>query len=477
MGGLQQMIVKNIEKKEKNTALITVEIEKEKFEEAVNSAYKKNRGRINVPGFRKGKAPLKIIENMYGASVFYDDAVDIIATDAFMFAVEQEKLEVVGRPSIADINISDDKVLTLTFATAVYPEVTIKQYKGLEAVKKDAAVTDEDVANELEVIRNKNSRLVSVTDRAATISDTVIIDFAGFLDGVPFEGGTAEKYSLKLGSATFVPGFEEQLSGMKIGDEKEVNITFPNEYAAELAGKAVVFKVKLHEIKETVFPELDDEFAKDVSEFDTIEEYKKSVFDKLLAEKEGEAKTAYRQGIIEQLSSNVEAEIPDAMIDEQLEKMVEDYSMRMQSQGIALDDYLNMVGVSKEDFLKSGRINAENQVKVTLALKKVAELEKIEASDEDVEAEYKKLAESYKVDVDKVKAAIPASQMKSDLVLMKAEEFVTENGKAIDEPAPEKEAAPKKAAPKKAAAKKADDTAEAKPAKKTTKKAEKKDAE
>ena len=471
------MIVKNIEKKEKNTALITVEIDKEKFEEAINTAYKKNKGRINVPGFRKGKAPLKIIENMYGASVFYDDAVDVVATEAFTFAVEQEKLEVVGHPAIADMDISEEKVLTLTFTTALYPEVTLNQYKGLEAVKVDATVTDEDVANELEVIRNKNSRLVSVTDRAAMISDTVIIDFAGFLDDVPFEGGTAEKYTLKLGSNTFVPGFEEQLSGMKIGEEKDVNITFPNEYAAELAGKAVVFKVKLHEIKETVFPDLDDEFAKDVSEFDTLDAYKKSVYDKLLAEKEGEGKTAYRQGIIEQLASNTEAEIPDAMIDEQLDKMVEDYSMRMQSQGISLDDYLNMVGVSKEDFLKSGRINAENQVKVTLALKKVAELEKIEVSDEDVDAEYKKLAESYKVEIEKVKAVIPVSQMKSDIVLMKAEEFVTENGKAIDAPAAEDDAAPKKAAPKKAAAKKADDAAEAKPAKKTTKKVEKKDAE
>ncbi len=269
---------------------------------------------------------------------------------------------------------------------------------------------------------------------------------------------------------------------MKIGEDKDVNITFPKEYAPELAGKDVVFKVKLHEIKETVFPELDDEFAKDVSEFDTLEAYKKSVYDKLLAEKEGEAKTSYRQGIIEQLASNLEAEIPDAMVDEQLDKMVEDYSAKMQQQGISLDDYLKMVGVSKEDFLKSGRLNAENQVKVTLALKKVAELEKIEVSDEDVEAEYKKLAESYKVDLEKVKAVISVSQMKSDLVLMKAEEFVTENGKAVEakadaESTDEKDAAPKKAAPKKAAAKKADDTAEAKPAKKTTKKADKKDAE
>ncbi len=476
------MIVKNKEKKEKNTVFITVEIDREKFEEAINSAYKKNRGRINVPGFRRGKAPLKIIENMYGASVFYDDAVDILAPEAYTYAVEQEKLETVGRPSIADINISDEKVLTLTFATAVYPEVTLKQYKGLEAVKKDATVTDEDVANELEVLRNKNSRLVTVTDRDATIGDTVVIDFEGFIDGKPFDGGKAENYSLMLGSATFVPGFEEQLSGMKVGEEKEVNVTFPKEYVPELAGKNAVFKVKLHEIKETVFPELDDEFAKDVSEYDTLEDFKKSIYDKLLTEKEGEAKTAYRQGIIEQLAQNLEADIPDAMIDEQLDKMVEDYSMRMQSQGIALDDYLKMVGVSREDFLKSGRLNAENQVKVTLALKKVAELENMEATDEEVEAEYKKLSENYKVDIEKVKAVIPLSQMKNDIVLMKAEEFVAENGKAVEakadaEPTAEKETVPKKAASKKSAVKNADDATDAKPAKKTSKKAEKKDGE
>jgi len=465
------MIVKNVEKKEKSTALLTVEIDKEKFEEAINAAYKKNRGRINVPGFRKGKAPLKIIENMYGASVFYEDAVDIIAPEAYVFAIEQEKLSAVGRPAIADMNIAEDRTLTLTFTTALYPEVTLKQYKGLEAVKGDAAVTDEDVAGEIELVRSKNSRLVSVEDREASIADTVTIDFEGFLDGVPFEGGKAEKYSLKLGSNSFVPGFEEQVAGMKVGEDKEINITFPAEYSPELAGKNAVFKVKLHEIKETVYPELDDEFAKDVSEFDTLDEYKKSIADKLSKEKEEAAKTVYRQGIMQKLVENLEAEVPDAMIDEQLEKMVEDYAARMQAQGIALDDYLKMVGVSREDFMKSGRINAENQVKATLALKKVVELEKIEASDEDIEAEYKRLSESYKVDLEKVKSVVPLDQMKTDIAMMKAEDYVCANGVETKEEAKaDAEDAGKKVTKAKPAAK-AEAPKEKKPAaKKTTKK-------
>ncbi|NLL45870.1 MAG: trigger factor [Clostridiales bacterium] len=454
------MLVKNIEKKEKSIALLTVEIEKEEFEEAINAAYKKNKGRINVPGFRKGKAPLKIIENMYGKSVFYEDAVDEIAPEAYVFAVEQEKLEVVGRPSIADMDITDDRVLTLTFRTALYPEVNLKQYKGLEAVKGEAVVTDEDVAGEIEIVRSKNSRLVSVEGREATMGDTVTIDFEGFLDGVPFEGGKAEQYSLKLGSNSFVPGFEDQVAGMKAGEEKDINITFPTDYAPELAGKDVIFKVKVHEVKETIYPELDDEFAKDVSEFDTFEEYKKSVADKLKKEKEEAAKTAFRQGLVQKLIDNLEADIPDEMIDEQLEKMVEDYASSLQAQGIALEEYLRMVGVSMEDFVKSGRVNAENQVKVSLALKKIVELENLEASDEEIEAEYKKLAENYKIEIDRVKAVVPLEQMKTDVVMIKAEDLVCASGveikaeskaaeKSEDETAKEKEAPKKKPAAKK----------------------------
>ncbi len=425
------MIVKNVEKKEKNSVLITVEIEKEKFEEAINSAYKKSRGKITVPGFRKGKAPLKIIENIYGASVFYEDAIDIVAPEAYVFAVEQEKLETVGRPSLSDMNIGEDRTVTLVFNTSLYPEVSLKQYKGLEAEEGDGEVTDEDVRHEIEAARNKNSRLVSVSDRPAMISDTVIIDFEGFLNGVPFEGGKAEKYSLKLGSCSFVPGFEEQVSGMKIGDEKDITVTFPENYTPELSGKEVVFKVKLHEIKETVFPELDDEFAKDVSEYDTFEEYKKSVTDAIKSRKEEESKTAFRGAILEKLVENLEADIPDVMIDDQLEKMVSDYSIRMESQGFSLENYLKMMGMSEEDFLKNSRPSAENQVKVTLALKKVAELENIAPTEEEIEAEYKKLAESYKVDVERVKRAVTTEQMKSDLAMMKAEELVIGSAVAV----------------------------------------------
>jgi len=466
------MIVKSVEKKEKNTALLTVEIEKEKFEEAILAAYKKNKNKISVPGFRKGKAPLKIIESMYGKSVFYDDAVDAIAPEAYAFAVEQENLNTVGRPAIADMDVSDDRVLTLTFRTALYPEANLKQYKGLEAVRPEVVVTDEDVNKEIELVRNRNSRLVSV-EREARMGDTVTIDFEGFIDGTAFEGGKAEKFNLKLGSESFVPGFEEQIAGMKIGEEKDINITFPTDYAPDFAGKDAVFKIKLHEVKETVYPELDDEFAKDVSEFDTFEEYKKSIADKIRADKEKAADAAYRQEILQKLVENLEADIPDEMIEERLERMVEDYAARLQAQGLTLESYLQMMGVSIEDFLNSGRINAENQVKVTVALKKVAELENIDVTDEEVEEEYKKLADEYKLDIERVKAVLTPDQMKTDLIMTKAENFICDNGVKLKEPKKEEETA------KEEKAEEAEAETEAPKAKKTrrsTKKsAEKKD--
>jgi len=427
------MIVKGVERKEKNTALLTVEVDKEKFEEAIYAAYKKNKNKISVPGFRKGKAPLKIIESMYGKSIFYEDAVDAIAPEAYAFAVEQEKLNAVGRPTIADMNITEDRVLTLTFKTALYPEANLKQYKGLEAVKAEVVVTDKDVDDEINKVRNRNSRLVSV-DREARTGDIVTIDFEGFIDGKAFQGGKAEKFNLKLGSESFVPGFEEQIVGMKIGEEKDINITFPEDYAPEFAGKDAVFKIKLHEVKETIYPELDDEFAKDVSEFDTLEEYRKSIADKIRKEREEAANNAYKQEILQKLIDNLEADIPEEMIEERLDRMLEEYEARLRSQGLGLEDYLRMVGVSLDDFLNSGRINAENQVKVSVALKKVAELENIGVTDEEIEAEYKKLADEYKMDIEKVKMVIPPEQMRTDLVMMKAEDFVCENGVKLKEP-------------------------------------------
>ncbi len=472
------MTVKNIEKKEKNSLLITVEIDKEKFEEAVSGAYRKNKAKINVPGFRKGKAPQKIIESMYGASVFYEDAVDIIAPEAYVFAIEQEKLNTVGRPTLFDMNFGDDRSATLVFKTALYPEVSIRQYKGLEAVKTDSEVTDDEVRNEIEVVRNKNSRLVTIDDRAAAVSDTAVIDFEGFLDGVPFEGGKAEKYSLKLGSCSFIPGFEEQVVGMNIGEEKEINVTFPENYTPELAGKAVVFKVKLHEIKETHFPELDDEFAKDVSEFDTLEEYRNSVRESIAARKAEEANTGFRAALLEKLVENLEADIPDVMIEEQLEKLASDYSMKMQAQGFSLDDYLKMTGMKSEDFLNNLKPSAENQVKANLAFKKIIELEGIAATDEEVEDEYKKLAEQYKMDIQRIKAALSPEQMKEDLNMIKAEQLVCDSGVALkkeDKSDSEEQDAPAKKAKVKAAPKDKD-ADDKKPAeKKTAKKAEDKE--
>ncbi|HHU05635.1 MAG TPA: trigger factor [Clostridiales bacterium] len=470
------MIVKSVERKEKSTALLTVEIDREKFEEAIYAAYKKNKSKINVPGFRKGKAPLKIIESMYGKSIFYEDAVDEIAPEAYVFAVEQEKLDTVGRPSIANMDVTEDRVLTLTFKTSLYPEANLKQYKGLEAVKAEVHVTGEDVDEEINRVRSRNSRLVSV-EREAKMGDTVTIDFEGFIDGKAFEGGKAEKFNLKLGSESFVPGFEEQIAGMKVGEEKDVNITFPTEYDPSFAGKDAVFKVKLHEVKETVYPELDDEFAKDVSEFDTFEEYKKSVADKLKKEKEEAASAAYKQAILQKLIENLEAEIPDEMVEERLEKMVEEYEARLRSQGIMLEDYLRMVGVGMEDFLKSGMINAENQVRVSVALKKVAELENIEVTEEDIEAEYKRLAEEYKLDIERVKAVIPPEQMKTDLVMIKAEDFVCENGVKLKEAKKEEETAEEEKATEKAEKKAEAPKAKKTTAKRTTKKSTEKKAE
>ncbi len=454
------MIVKNVEKQEKSTVSFDVLCDAAEFEKAVNGAYLKNKGKIFVPGFRKGKAPRMVIEGMYGKDVFYDDAADALAPEAFRFAAEQEKLRTVGNPAVKGVDVSDAKELTLSFVTAVWPEVTLGQYKGLEAPKAKAEVTDEQVDAELEKIRKRNSRIVTV-ERPAKLEDTAVIDYAGTVDGVPFDGGKAEGHNLVLGSGMFIPGFEDQVVGMSAGEEKDVNVTFPEDYHEKsLAGKAAVFHVKCNEVKENQMPDLDDEFAKDVSEFDTLDEYKASVRERLVKSAEAEADSAWRSALIEQAGDNMTAEIPDAMVEEQLDNMTREYDQNLQMNGLNLELYLKYLGQDVKAFREQLRPTADRRVKTDLVLDKIAETEALTVTDEEVEEEYGKLAEQYGMEIDKVKAALGREIVEGDLKTRKAAEFIYANGVAT-EPAEEKKPAKKPAAKKAPAKKKTEKAAEA----------------
>lgn len=417
------MNLKNFEKKEKNQVEITVVINADEFENAINTAYKNNKNKINVPGFRKGKASRKVVEGIYGAKVFYEDAMDILYPQAYEFAVNENKLNVVGQPAILDINIADDKVVTLKFATALYPDVTLGEYKGISAAKPSAEVTDEDINQELDAVRKRNARIQSV-DRAAEIGDTVCIDYDGYLDGVAFAGGKAEKYDLELGSGAFVPGFEDQLVGMSAGEEKDIDITFPENYAPDLAGKAVVFKIKVHEVKESILPDADDEFAKDVSEFDTVDEYKNSIRDRLAGAKAENSEREFKAGVISKIIDNMECEVPEAMIDMQVQNTIQGYNNNLAAQGIELSSYLQLMGTNMNDFMADMRPNVEKQIKADLAFEKIAEIENFEITDEEAEEQYKKMSEQYNVDLETVKKAINIEDVKHQVKLTKAEDIV-----------------------------------------------------
>ena len=389
------MILKNVEKKENNTAAFVVESDAAEFEKAVNEAYRKNRSSISIPGFRKGKAPRAVIEGMYGPEVFYQDAMDELAPNAFEFGLKESALKTVGTPSITDVNITDDRGVVYTFSVSVYPDVTLGQYKGLTAAKPAADVSDEDVARELESVRKRNARMLDIDDRAAQMGDTANIDFDGYLNGEPFEGGKAEGYALELGSNSFVPGFEEQVAGMKIGEEKEINITFPADYTPELAGKDVVFKVKLNGITTPELPELDDEFAKDVSEFDTLEEYKNSIRENLKNAREKRAETEFRNEIMRQAAENITADIPEVMIEEKEEDILRNYASQfgMRDRKTSLEDLKKMMGLTDEAMQESIRPAALAQVKSDLLLDAVMEAEELADTDEAFEAYVKKTAE------------------------------------------------------------------------------------
>ncbi len=417
------MNIKNFEKKEKNQVEITVEVTAEEFESAINTAYKNNKNKINIPGFRKGKAPRKIVEGIYGEKVFYEDALEIIYPQSYEFAVTENKLNAVGQPAILDVNIADDKTVTIKFETAVYPEVTLGEYKGISAVKPSTEVTEDDINTELDAVRKRNARIQAV-DRAAAIGDTVCIDYDGYLDGVAFAGGKAEKYDLELGSGAFVPGFEDQIVGMSAGDEKDIDITFPENYAPDLAGKDVVFKIKVHEVKESILPEADDEFAKDVSEFDTIAEYKNSIKERLAAVKSENADREFKNAVLTKIIDGMECEVPDAMIDMQVQNTIQGYNNNLSAQGIDFNAYLQLMGTNLNDFIADLRPNVEKQIKADLAFEKIAELENFEITDDDIEENYKKMSEQYNVDLETVKKAIAEDDVRHQIKLAKAEELV-----------------------------------------------------
>ena len=358
--------------------------------------------------------------------MFYEDAIDSLCPSAYAFAVENEKLSVVGRPAVTNVEVTDDKKAVLTFTAALYPEVKLGEYKGVEAPKETVRITAADIDKEIENIRKRNARIETV-DRPAADGDTAVIDFEGFVDGKAFDGGKGENYSLVLGSGQFIPGFEDQVVGMSAGEEKDVNVTFPKEYTEELAGKDATFKVKLHEVKESILPEVDDEFAKDVSEFDTLEEYKKSISAKLREQREAAAKRAFEDAAMDAVIDGMEAEIPDAMVDEQIENMMGEYEYRLSAQGLNIEQYCQMLGMDKASFQATMRPAALKQIQTRLVLEKVAELENIEVSDEELEEEYKKLAENYSMEVDQVKAAVNAQFLRVDLKNEKAAKVIYDN--------------------------------------------------
>ena len=422
------MNVKSVEKKEHSIVELVIEVGHDEFESAIEKVYRKQRGKISVPGFRKGKAPRKIIEGMYGSAVFYEDAVNEIYPEAYATAVDQEKLDVVAWPDVEIKEIGKEGFTFLARVT-VRPEVKLGEYKGLTAEKDEVSVSDEDVDNELKPYIARATRMVTV-EREARTGDTAVIDFEGFKDGVPFEGGKAEKYSLELGSGSFIPGFEDQVAGMKAGEEKDVNVTFPEDYGAkDLAGAPVVFKVKVHEVQEKQVPALDDEFAKDVSEFDTLEAFKKDLADKVKARKETSAENMFKNALIQQVVENMEVEIPDAMVDYEADKLVNNYAQRVTSQGMPFEQYLAMMGMTMEQMKEQAKEQALHQVQSDLALGAIVEAEKIEVSDGDVDAAIKRLAGQYGMTEEQVKSSLSIEDLKKDLAREKAANTVFDSAK------------------------------------------------
>ena len=429
------MNVKSVEK-ENGKAKVVVEIDKPEFEQALNKAYAKCRKDIMLPGFRKGKAPRKMVESMYGATVFYEDAVNEIFPEIYTTAIVDQQLKAVGSPSVSNMDTPDEGGVVLTIETELYPEVTLGQYKGIEVPKREVKVEESEVDAEVNRMAERNARIETV-DRAAQMGDTVVIDFEGFEGGKPFQGGKAEDYSLTLGSGSFIPGFEEALVGAVAGEERDVNVTFPENYAKELAGKPAVFKCKVHEVKESIKPELDDEFAKDVSEFDTLDALKDDIRTRFTKSRTEQNDRAFESAAVQMAAANMTCNIPACMIDEQVDHQIEQFAYQLQSQGMKMEDYVKMVGGDLSSLRASMRPMAEQTVRSDILLSEIAHAENLEVTDEEVEEELKKLAEQYQMELDKVKAAVDTAAVKSDLMGRKAAKLITDSAVAVA-PAEEK---------------------------------------
>ena len=425
-----------VENLEKNTAKLTIEVPAEKFEEAVQHSYNKNKGKFNIPGFRKGKAPFNMIKKMYGVGVFYEDAVDEVIDASYPDAAKESGLEIVSRPAVSIEQIEEGKSFIYTAKVAVKPEVTLGQYKGVEVQKTKSDVTEEDIETEIKRAREKNSRLITVEDRGVEDGDQVTIDFDGSVDGKRFEGGKAEDYPLTIGSHTFIDNFEEQLIGKKTGEECEVNVTFPAEYhVEELKNKPAVFKVKVKEIQRKELPEANDEFASEVSDFDTMEEYKKDLTEKLQAEKIEAAKTADEDKVVAKVIENATMEIPDQMVEEQVNGMVNDYARRLESQGISFKQNVEITGMTAEKIGEQMKPQAIKRIQTRLVLEAVVKAENIQADDAAVEEQFDKMAEDFKMDKEQIKGMFGEEQMaqlKEDLAVQKAIDFLVAEAKFVD---------------------------------------------
>ena len=424
------MEIKSIERNG-NEATIVVEIDKELMESGVQKAYLKARKNIQLPGFRKGKAPRKMIEAMYGAHVFYEDGLDEIFPEVYKTAVVEQDVKAVGRPSLTDMNISEDGVVTLTLTTEVYPEVTLGQYKGVEAPKAEVSVSDEQVESELNTMA-QNVASTETVERPAELGDTANIDFEGFDNGVAFEGGKGEGHDLKLGSGSFIPGFEEQVVGMSAGEEKDINVTFPEDYQAEnLAGKPVVFHVKCNKVTVTNVPAIDDELAKDVSEFETLEELKADIRAKALESAQKQADSAFEQACVDKVVENVTVELPKALIEAELDTQMERFAYQLQMSGYSVEQYAKMMGGDMNTMRNAFRPAAEKQAKANVTLAKIVEVENLTASEEEINAEYEALAKQYELEVEKVKSMIPVDEIKTSLETRKAVKLIVENAVAV----------------------------------------------
>ena len=441
------MTVKSCEKLEKSRVALTIETSAEEFEAAVNKAYLKMRGKINVPGFRPGKAPRKMIERMYGAEVFFEEAINNAFPEAYEAAVKEQELDVVGYPEVELESCGKDGVV-FKCTVAVYPEVTLGQYKGLEAPKAEVNVTDEDVDNRLNEMADRNSRLVSV-EREIQKGDTADIDFEGFDNGVPFDGGKGENFDLEIGSGSFVPGFEEQLIGMKVGEEKDIDITFPKDYTPELAGKPVVFHVKVNEVKVKELPAIDDEFAKDVSEFDTLKELKADLKKKITEDRKTAAQHAFEDALMQKVADGIEADIPEDMVVLQSQKMMENFKQQLAAQGIPFDQYVKMTGMDEDAIQKQSMEPALKQVRMDLAVAAIVKAENLEASDEEVENEMKNIAEKYGMDLESIKKYLPAADVKEQVIREKVIKVVADSAVAVEPEEKIEEKAEEKAEEKK----------------------------